>query len=225
MSSHAQMATHTPAKPGLRWIIITAVTVALVAAMALDTKVVKIGSSAAIAPNIFSPAAFGASAFPKVKAAIEERAVSAVTLAAAVTKDKDEAVKQYGLAPSKSGVAVSTGTVICVKFTGVVGKGEAGEYAVNVEGVPSNFVIHMQTGPAIYGTDLRDATGMISFQQFDNQIDYQKVGSALNNEVKKLILSKIDTAALTGKTVSVVGAFKLSNPYKWLVTPVELDVQ
>ena len=84
-------------------------------------------------------------------------------------------------------MAASTGTEICVKFTGVVGKGDSGEYVVDVEGVPSTFVIHMQTGPAIYGTDLRDATGMISFQQFDNQIDYQKVGSALNNEAKKLI--------------------------------------
>ena len=122
-------------------------------------------------------------------------------------------------------MAASTGTAICVKFTGVVGKGESGEYVVEVEGVPSNLVIHVQTGPAIYGTDLRDATGMISFQQFDNQIDYQKVGSALNNEVKKQILSKVDTAALSGKTVSVVGAFKLGNANKWLVTPVKLNVQ
>jgi len=35
--------------------------------------------------------------FPKVKAAIEARAVDAVTLAAAVVKDKDAAAKQYGV--------------------------------------------------------------------------------------------------------------------------------
>ncbi len=225
MSSQSQTAPRTRAKPRLRLIIISAATLALIAAMALDTKVVKIGSAGDIAPNTFSPAAFGAAEFPKVKSAIEGRAVDAVTLAAAVAKDKDAAIKEYGLEPSKSGVAASTGTVICVKFTGVVGKGESGEYAVNVEGAPSTLVIRVQTGPAIYGTDLRDATGMISFQQFDNQIDYQKVGSALNNETKKQILSKVDTAALSGKTVSVVGAFKLSNPNNWLVTPVKLDVQ
>jgi predicted lipoprotein len=225
MSVQSQAAPRTRAKPRLRLFIVSAATLALIAAMALDTKVVKIGSAADIAPNTFSPAAFGAAEFPKVKSAIEGRAVDAVTLAAAVAKDKDAAIKEYGLEPSKSGVAASAGTVICVKFTGVVGKGESGEYAVNVEGVPSTLVIRVQTGPAIYGTDLRDATGMISFQQFDNQIDYQKVGSALNNETKKQILSKIETAALAGKTVSVVGAFKLSNPRNWLVTPVKLDVQ
>jgi predicted lipoprotein len=225
MSAQSQAAPRTRPKPRLRLIIVSAATLALIAAMALDTKVVKIGSAADIAPNTFSPAAFGAAEFPKVKSAIEGRAVDAVTLAAAVAKDKEAAKKEYGLEPSKSGVAASTGTVICVKFTGVVGRGESGEYAVNVEGVPSTLVIRVQTGPAIYGTDLRDATGMISFQQFDNQIDYQKVGSALNNQTKKQILSKIDTAALTGKTVSVVGAFKLSSPNNWLVTPVKFDVQ
>ena len=225
MSAQSQAAPRPRPKPRLRLIIVRQRPLALIAAMALDTKVVKIGSAADIAPNTFSPAAFGVAEFPKVKSAIEGRAVDAVTLAAAVAKDKDAAIKEYGLEPSKSGVAASTGTVICVKFTGVVGKGESGEYAVNVEGVPSTLVIRVQTGPAIYGTDLRDATGMISFQQFDNQIDYQKVGSALNNETKKQILSKIDTAALTGKTVSVVGAFKLINPNNWLITPVKLDVQ
>lgn len=227
MSSQSQAAPRTRAKPRLRRIIISAAAVALVVAMALDTKIVNIGSpeDIAIAKSAFSPAAFGQAQFPKVKSAIEDRAVDAVTLAAAVAKDKDAAAKEYGLAPSKSGVAASTGTEICVKFTGVVGSGESGEYVVNVEGVPSAVVIRVQTGPAIYGTDLRDATGMISFQQFDNQIDYQKVGSALNNETKKQVLSKVETAKLTGKTVSVVGAFKLSNPNNWLITPVKLDVQ
>ena len=225
MSFQPGMATNIRAKSRLRLVIISAATLALVAAMALDTKVVKIGSAADIAPNTFSPAAFGASEFPKVKSAIEDRAVSAVTLAAAVAKDKDAAGKEYGLEPSKSGVEASTGPVICVKFTGVAGKGESGEYVFKVEGVPSTLVIRVQTGPAIYGTDLRDATGTISFGQFVNQIDYQNAGSALNREMKKQILSKIDTATLAGKTVSIVGAFKLTNPNNWLVTPVKLDVQ
>ena len=225
MSSQPGMATNIRAKSRLRRVIISAATLALVAAMALDTKVVKIGSAADIAPNTFSPAAFGASEFPKVKSAIEDRAVGAVTLAAAVAKDKDAAGKEYGLEPSKSGVEASTGPVICVKFTGVAGKGESGEYVFKVEGVPDTLVIRVQTGPAIYGTDLRDATGTISFGQFVNQIDYQNAGSALNREMKKQILAKIDTAALSGKTVAIVGAFKLTNPNNWLVTPVKLDVQ
>ena len=41
--------------------------------------------------------------------------------------------------------------------------------------------------------------------------------------MKKAVLAGIDTGALPGKTVSVVGAFTLVNPKNWLVTPVEID--
>ena len=70
----------------------------------------------------------------------------------------------------------------------------------------------MQTGPAINGTDLRDATGEIKFGEFKNQIEYQNAGSAINNAMKKQVLAGIDTSALPGKTISVVGAFTLVNP-------------
>ena len=39
------------------------------------------------------------------------------------------------------------------------------------------------------------------------------------------MLAGIDTASLTGKTVTVTGAFTLVNPKNWLVTPVEIAVQ
>jgi predicted lipoprotein len=85
--------------------------------------------------------------------------------------------------------------------------------------------LRVQTGPAINGTDVRDATGTIDFSQFTNQIDYQNAGSSLNNEVKKQVLAKVDTAKLTGKTISVVGVFQLVVPNSWLITPVSLQVQ
>jgi predicted lipoprotein len=197
--------------------VVWAAAIALVAAMALDTKVVKIGSPANIEPGVFSPPAFGAAEFPKVQAGIESRAVDAATLGAAIAKNQDDAAKQYG-------VPLNSGSEISVKFTGVAGKSDMGVYTIAVEGVP-NTTIQVQTGPAIYGTDLRDATGAISFGQFVNQIDYQNAGSALNKEMKKQVLSKIDVANLTGKTISVVGAFKLTKPDKWLVTPVQLTVR
>ncbi len=83
----------------------------------------------------------------------------------------------------------------------------------------------MQTGPAINGTDLRDATGDIEFGQFTNQIEYQNAGAAINDEMKEQVLSGIDTGDLSGETVDVTGVFKLINPNNWLVTPVSLSVQ
>lgn len=190
----------------------------LLAAMAFDTKIVKIGSPADAPHDAFNPAEFGKATFPKIQAAIEQRAASAVTVAAAIAKDQAAAAKQYG-------VEAGSGPEFSVSFTGVAGKSESGVYVVQVDGAPDTPLIRVQTGPAINGTDLRDATGSIAFGQFTNQIDYQNAGSALNKEMKSQVLSKIDTTKLTGKTISVVGAFKLVNPKAWLVTPVKLDIQ
>ena len=55
--------------------------------------------------------------------------------------------------------------------------------------------IRVQTGPAINGTDLRDATGEVKFGDFKNQIEYQNAGSAINNAMKEAVLAGIDTSA------------------------------
>ena len=194
------------------------VAVALVVAMAIDTTVVTIGSEADVQKQGFSAEAYGASEFPKVQAAVEGRAVDAAELAAAALADKAAAAKKYGV---DAGIAA----VVSVTFTGVAGEAKSGIYPVKVEGVPDTIAIRVQTGPAINGTDLRDAPGNISFGQFTNQIEYQNAGAALNGEMKKEVLAPVDAAHLSGKTITVTGAFKLINPKNWLVTPVRLSVQ
>ncbi|EPC01838.1 hypothetical protein L861_19500 [Litchfieldella anticariensis FP35 = DSM 16096] len=190
----------------------------LLGAMALDTTVVKIGSEADLRDEGFSAERFGAEHFPIVRDSVEERAVEASELAAAIAEDQTAAGERYGV---PSGIA----PVIPLSFSGVVGEGKAGIYTVNVEGVPDDLTIRVQTGPAINGTDLRDATGDIQFGQFTNQIEYQNAGAAINAEMKQQVLSDIDTGDLTGMAISVTGVFQLINPHNWLVTPVRLDVQ
>lgn len=218
MSNPAGATMNIRPKRSLRVTIASAAVLVLLAAMAIDTKVVKIGSEADAPPDVFSSEAFGAAQFPKVQAAVEARAASADQLATAIAADKDAAAKQYG-------VPGGIGPEMSVKFTGVAGAAKSGVYSVTVPGVPSTVSIRVQTGPAINGTDLRDSTGTITFDQFTNQIDYQNAGSALNKEMKAQVLSKIDNSNLTGKTLSVVGVFQLINPNSWLVTPVKLDVR
>lgn len=207
-----------PASPRRAMIIAIGLGIVLVIAMALDTTVVRIGSSQDVRKAGFSPAVFGKREFPKVQAAVEKQAVDAAALAAAVQKDQSAAVKKYA-------VSATMGPEFSVKFTGVVGKGESGVYHVKVPNMAGDISIRVQTGPAINGTDLRDAIGTIKFGQFKNQIEYQNAGAALNTEMKKEVLSKVDTSNLTGKTISVVGAFLLINPKNWFVTPVKLSVE
>jgi predicted lipoprotein len=200
-----------------RWIGIAAAVV-LAGAMAFDTAIVRIGSDRDVQVQKFSPEGFGTEQFPLIKQSVETRAVDAAELSQAIVADKKAAGEKYG-------VATSTGPVFPVKFTGVVGERKANYNVVAVEGLPAELTLRVQTGPALNGTDLRDATGQIEFGQFKNQIEYQDAGSAINNEVKKVVLGGVDPAALSGKTVTVIGVFKLVNPKSWIVTPVRFDVQ
>lgn len=199
------------------WIIGIVVIVVVVAAMALDTKVVKQGVATADS-GVFKPAQYGNKQFPKTQKAVEQHAVDAVTLAKAIGQNQDDAAKKYG-------VAGDMGPEMSVKFTGIAGKGDSGIYPVTIPGLPASIMVRVQTGPAINGTSLRDATGTVKFGQFKNQIDYQNAGAALNQTMKKSVLSKVDAAKLAGKTISVVGVFTLINPNNWFVTPVALSVK
>jgi predicted lipoprotein len=198
-------------------IAIAVVVVIVLVLMGFGTKIVS-NNSLAEAKGEFSAATYGKQNFPKVQKAVEKQAVDASTLAAAIAEDPTAAGKKYG-------VEGEAAPEMSVEFTGVAGTPEDGIYPVTVEGLPQTLQIRVQTGPAINGTDLRDATGKIKFGQFTNQIDYQNAGAALNNQMKKSVLAKVDAAHLEGKTISVVGAFQLINPNGWLVTPVKLSVK
>lgn len=213
-SPRAGLRVNSSARP---WLVGAAVFV-LVAAMALNTKVIRDGSDEDTRPRAFSAAEFGAAEFPGVQAWITERAVDAQVLATDIGADATAAAEKYGV---KAGV----GSVIPVKFTGLVGEGRSGIYTIAVDGLPAEQVVRVQTGPAINGTELRDATGEIGFGRFTNQIEYQNAAAALNDALKTGVLAQIDAANLSGKTITVVGAFTLINPNAWLVTPVSVSVQ
>jgi predicted lipoprotein len=205
-------------KSGLTKFVVIGAALLVIGGIVLHTTVVHIGSDADVRQQAFSPDTFGAKEFPRIQAVVLQKAVDAVTIAPEVLADKVAAGKKYG-------TASTTGTVIMVKFSGVVGEGKSGIYDVAVAGMPADIKLRMQTGPAINGTDLRDAPGDIAFGSFKNQIEYQDAGSAINRAMKASVLDPIDTSSLTGKTVDVVGAFRLVNPKNWMITPVKVDVK
>ncbi|MBY3595308.1 DUF2291 family protein [Rhizobium bangladeshense] len=218
MSAQTAPTASASGKGSLKIILGATAAFVVVGAIALDTKVVRIGSESDIRQQAFSPETFGAEQFPKIKADIEKRATAAIDLAAAIAADKKAAGEKYG-------VATSTGPVIAVTLTGTFGARKSNTSEMKIDGMPPETVVRVQTGPAVNGTDLRDATGTIEFGQFTNQIQYQDAGSAINNEMKKAVFAVLDPDQLEGKTATVVGVFKLINPKNWLVTPVKVDVK
>ncbi len=217
--THASTPTpKAPAASRRGLLIASAIALAVLVAIGLDTTVVHMGSESDVRKQAFSPDSFGETEFPRIQAFIKERAADGVAIAPEVLADKGAAGKKYG-------TASSTGSIMMVKLTGVAGEGRSGVYELAVDGMPPDIKVRIQTGPAINGTDLRDAPGDIAFGSFKNQIEYQDAGSGVNRAMKKAVLDGLDTSALTGKTIEVVGAFRLINPKNWMITPVEVSVK
>lgn len=205
--------------PAAKRVIGASVTVLALIAVFLGTKIVPAGEVVGSGAGQFDAESYGEEQFPVQQAFIEENAVDAPELAAAIATDPVAAGAEYGT-PVNSGAS----TVMPVRLTGVVGEvASTGYTPVTVEGLPEGFAVGVQLGSAINGTELRDVTGDIRLGDFSNQIQFQDAAAALNDQLR-LLLEDIDTAGLAGQTITVEGAFTLINPQQWNVTPASITV-
>jgi predicted lipoprotein len=115
----------------------------------------------------------------------------------------------------------------------VKGTGKVAE--INTESVAGTAILEipgldekvaLQIGPVVRGTALRDATGLVSFNQFANQLDYADVSKELNSRALKAAFSAAPAASLAGKTVTFYGAFTFDPHSKSpvLITPVKISL-
>jgi predicted lipoprotein len=197
-----------------------AVVVLVLAAMLLDAS--WRDDSAPLAASgrpAFDPEKFGSENFaPKVVPALEQRAVELTELVPALEQDADAAGERFGVRSGSSPYSFA------VRGEGVAGRPDGDLLPVEVEGVPSDVTVSLQIGPAINGSALRDATGLYDFNDFLNQVEYARAGTALNDEVKKNVLDDLDRESLDGKTVKFLGAFTFLAPTVVTITPAQLEV-
>ncbi|GAA3385315.1 DUF2291 family protein [Cryptosporangium minutisporangium] len=197
-----------------------AVVVAVLAAMGLATEWRSADAPAtkAAAEQQFDPAAYGKETFGKVAPLIEENAVPLTELVPALRADADAAGAKYGKREGSSPYSFPASA------EGTGGELNGSLLSLTVEGLPPGTQVWVQVGPAITGTSLRDATGTIKFGDFLNQVQYADAGTALNNEVRTQVLAGTTPATLTGKKISVVGAFTFLTPEVVTLTPVKFEV-
>lgn len=208
----------TPKRRHTGRLVAVILTVLAVALVVLGTKVVPDGEEVAGEAAGFDKETFGAENFPDIQAGIVERAVDAPDLAEALESDPEGTAEEHGN-------EVDGKTVYSTTFTGTVEENESGILDIDVDGMPDDITVRVQTGPAINGTELRDATGDLEFGQFTNQIEFQDAGAALNDEMKEQVIEPVDVDGLEGETVTITGAFTAVNPEAWLVTPATLEVE
>jgi predicted lipoprotein len=110
------------------------------------------------------------------------------------------------------------------KVTEIHNQSQAGTAIVEIPGLDEK--VALQIGPLVRGTALRDATGVVSFNQFCNQLNYADVSKEMNLRALKAAFANLDPASLAGKTVTFFGAFTFDPHSKSLIliTPVKITL-
>lgn len=173
------------------------------------------------------PAAYVNALWPsKLLPTIENSAVDARTFLDAYIKSPAEALARWGRHEANGPVYLEIkgeGRVTSVNMRSKVGLAMVD--VAPFDGAPDMTI---QIGPVLRGTSLRDATGLIHFSDFINQLQFADVGNELNERVVKTVLAPMERATLAGKKISFAGTAQgevnAAPPIRELI-PVRLMVQ
>ena len=204
----------------LRRFLAPVLLVMLLAAMALSTTYRDIGAAAPGAEDAFDPKEFGSETYPEVADTIEQEAKPLAEVLSAVAADPEQAGQELGRREGATGAYTYS-----VEGQGTAGDVQQSLLPVTVPGLPNDTRVSLQIGPAINGTALRDASGVVEFGDFTNQVEYANAATALNDAMREQVLTDLDRASLAGEKVSFVGAVQLLTPTTVTITPVSVEVQ
>src|ERR1700722_8366522 len=158
----------------------------------------------------------------KVLPTLEEKAQDIAKILPEIRADPETAGQKYGRREATNPynyMVKGTG-----KVTEIHNESQAGTAIVEIPGL--NEKVALQIGPVVRGTALRDATGVVSFNQFSNQLDYADVSKEMNSRALKTAFRNVDPASLAGKTVTFFGAFTFAPHSKSLILipPVKITL-
>jgi predicted lipoprotein len=194
--------------------------VALLVAMALNTKFLTPAEVAAIAPKPFDPARTAADLYAKAQQDLPDQAQPLGEVVPAVQADVKAAGQKY-----KAVTPAEGSYVFPVTATGTVAEATDAALSLRVQGVPSETPVLIPLSTAVNGTVIRDVMGF-KFADAPGQTDYQYVG----DELKKLMLAAIgssidDPKSLKGKQITVVGALNIQGTGTSVPKAKPLNVQ
>lgn len=210
----------------------TTLLIALTAALALGTagcKLVKTGGDGKQAPAADESGddARIAALIAKTWSAqlapfVRSTAMDAATLRPAITADLDAAGKAHGHRGAGEGAAWNFVIKGSGKVVAADRQSRAAHADVDIDGDGEADVI-VQLGPVVRGTALRDVAPFYSFTDFRDQIEFAKLGRALNDTaIKGFALPDGD---LVGRTLRFAGAAAVrSAADKLTVVPIDAEV-
>jgi len=210
-----------------RALAIMALSLGLVSCVPWTVRPISEEKDAPVGPASVSAAAYVDSIWTaKLLPAVLSAAVDARTLLDALAASPENARARYGHREANGPV------YFIVKGEGVVTsvdtRSRGGLALVDVAPFDRRPDVSIQIGPVLRGTSLRDATGIVRFTDFVNQLQFADVGNEMNDRVLKTVLAPLDKAALKGRLVAFAGtlaAGSQAEPPLRELTPVKLVVE
>jgi len=206
---------------------ILALSLALAACVPWTVRPIDGETEAPAGPASASPSAYVDSIWDaKLLPAVMNAAVNARTLLDALAASPQDARTRYGHREANGPV------YFLVKGEGIVTsvdtRSRAGLALVDLAPFDGRPDLSIQIGPVLRGTALRDATGIVRFTDFVNQLQFADVGNELNERVLKTVLAPLDKAWLKRRMVTFAGTLAAESnaqpPLRELV-PVKLLVE
>ncbi|MGJ5818944.1 DUF2291 family protein [Paludibaculum fermentans] len=150
------------------------------------------GQSAAAAKERFDAARYVETEWQvKILPAIEASAVELTSLPPAPSRK-----------PGAHFSVKGTARVVRVNLTPPLG-----QMSVELEPFDGHADAVLQIGPEVRGSSVRDATGLVQFSQFVNQIDFANVSSKLNARALQCLPPRAEMARTEGRTFVFTGTF------------------
>jgi len=180
------------------------------------------GAKGRVAPAAFVESIWEAKLLPEVR----RSAVAAQELRDALRASRGAAEARYGRRAANGPcyfVVRGEGRVLVTDTHSRVGLA-----MVDLAPFDGQAELSIQIGPVLRGTSLRDATGLVRFNDFVNQLQYADAGNELNRRVLEQVLGKLVLSQLAGRRITFVGTAVSGGdgelPLRELV-PVELKVE
>jgi predicted lipoprotein len=88
--------------------------------------------------------------------------------------------------------------------------------------------VSIQIGPVLRGNALRDATGIVRFTDFVNQLQFADAGNEINDRVLKTVLAPVEKDIAKGRMIHFAGAVdsrETSPPPLPDLVPVQLSLE
>ncbi|WP_319483199.1 DUF2291 domain-containing protein [uncultured Cohaesibacter sp.] len=155
----------------------------------------------------------------------DKNAVELKLVLDALAKDREAAGAQYGHREKPEGSPWNYVVKATAKVIAVNTKSRASTLGLDLEPYDGTVDALLQIGPVVKGTAIRDSLDFLKFDDFTNQLEFARIANAMNDKVKKDVVSAIDREAASDKILTFSGMFTDEGSSKPpSITPVRLTV-